>query len=251
MSYSKRHARTYHINDVLQIPKDGVLGLGDEPFPKPHIMDEKMAVLNNFMKKMLEIAGTIHSDLSRALRLDVSHRLEDFHRRDKPSPCLLRMLKYHPQPISERRPPQTPHTDLGSLTILFTQQPGLQVLPKGAKDWSFVEPKAGHAIVKIGDGMSMMANGLFQSCLHRVSPLSGQCMGTRYSMAFLQRAEGYTVLSGLDSPMIPAKSTDAEVQTSGEWLNKKFGVLRAKTHIRKVATGSSLADLMGYLLEST
>lgn len=189
-----------------------------------------MALLQHFMKKMLAATGTIHASLSRALGLDIGQRFEDFHRADQPSPCLLRMLKYHPQAMEERGSPQTPHTDLGSLTILFTEQPGLQVLPKGAPDWSFVEPRAGHAIVNIGDGLSMMTNGLFQSCLHRVSPLPNQCMHTRYSMAYLQRAEAHTRLTGLGSAAIPAASTQAEVLTSGDWLDRKFNMLRAKTH---------------------
>ncbi|KAL9082734.1 MAG: hypothetical protein Q9165_008802 [Trypethelium subeluteriae] len=210
---------------------DGVMALGDEPFSRPPKMDEDMSLLGEYFSKMLTATGAIHSSLSRALKLPVGQRFEDFHRPDQPSPCLLRLLKYHPQPIDERGPPQTPHTDLGSLTILFTKQPGLQVLPKGAQEWTFVEPKVGHAIVNIGDGMSMMTNGLFQSCLHRVSPLPDQCMQTRYSMAYLQRAEAHTRLTGIESPDIPAADNSNEIMTSGEWLNKKFGMLRAKTHV--------------------
>lgn len=207
-----------------------MLGLTNEPFHKPDLITANMEVLQKFMKDMVAATRTIHASLSRAVGLPVGERFEDFHRSDQPSPCLLRMLKYHPQPLQERGAPQTPHTDLGSLTILFTKQPGLQVLPKRAKDWSFVEPKTGHAIVNIGDGLSMMTNGLFQSCLHRVSPLPDQCMQTRYSMAYLQRAEAHTKLSGLKSASIPTAATQAEVLTSGEWLDRKFGMLRAKTH---------------------
>ncbi|KAI9685954.1 MAG: hypothetical protein M1820_010709 [Bogoriella megaspora] len=212
------------------IPKDGALGISNEQFSRPDMIDANMGLVQGFMKHMLTATGTIHASLSKALALDVGQRFEDYHRAAKASPCLLRMLKYHPQPIEERGPPQTPHTDLGSLTILFTKQPGLQVLPKGAHEWAFVEPKSGHAIVNVGDGLSMMTNGLFQSCLHRVSPLPDQSMQTRYSIAYLQRAEAHTRLTGLDSPAIPNRSSDSAVETSGEWLDKKFRMLRAKTH---------------------
>ncbi|KAL9073554.1 MAG: hypothetical protein Q9157_004701 [Trypethelium eluteriae] len=194
-------------------------------------MDENMPLLREFLNKMLLVTSTIHASLSRALKLEVGQRFEDFHRPDQPSPCLLRLLKYHPQPIDERGPPQAPHIDLGSLTILFTKQPGLQVLPKGVQEWSFVESKSGHAIVNIGDSMSVMTNGLFQSCLHRVSPLPDQCMQTRYSMAYLQRAEARTPLTGVEGPDIPVIDKSNEVLTSGEWVNRKFGMLRAETHV--------------------
>ena len=51
--------------------------------------------------------------------------------------------------------PQTAHTDLGSLTLLFTGAPGLQVLTPGSKEWAFVMPKKNCAVVNIGDGKSM------------------------------------------------------------------------------------------------
>ena len=101
---------------------------------------------------------------------------------------------------------------------------------KGADKWEFVEPRAGHAIVDIGDGLSMMTNGLLHSSLHRVGPPPDQPMATRFSFAYLQRAEEHNPLTGLHSPLIPGTGGSAEVLTSGEWLHGKFSVLRAKTH---------------------
>lgn len=201
-------------------------------FSRPQVIQEGMSTLTDFMRAMQLITGTIHNQFSTALGLQPGQRFEDFHRRDQPSPCLLRLLKYHPQPLEERGPPQTPHTDLGTLTVLFTEQPGLQVLPKGAADWTFVEPKPGHAIINIGDGLSMMTNGLLQSCLHRVGPLPNKSMDTRYSFAYLQRAEEHTQLTAVPSSLIPAvksKENGEKILTSGEWLRQKFGMLRAKT----------------------
>lgn len=172
----------------------------------------------------------IYCSLSKTLRLDPTEGFENFHRPGISSPDLLRLLKYHPQPVSERGPPQTPHTDLGSLTFLFTRQPGLQVLPRGKQEWTYVAPKAGHAIINLGDGMSLLSNGLLQSCLHRVAPLPGAAFQTRYSFAYLQRAEDITPMIGLKSGLIPAHETKEAVFTSGEWLQRKFGMLRGATH---------------------
>lgn len=203
-------------------------------------MDTQLPLLADFMRKMEIAAGTIHANLSRALGRPDGQRLEDFHRPNERAPSLLRLLKYHPQPVSERGPPQTPHTDLGSLTILFTTQPGLQVLPRGASGWSFVEPRDGHTIINVGDGLNLMTDGVLQSCLHRVGPLPGQAMDTRYSFAYLQRAEDHTRLAG---PSTQESEERAEILTSGEWLDRKFSMLRAKsTRIeenQRILTGRS------------
>lgn len=207
-----------------------MVGLGDEPFQRPQVMDDQLPLLAEFMRKMEIATGAINRNLSRELGLPIGQRLEDFHRPDQQAPSLLRLLKYHPQPVSERGPPQTPHTDLGSLTVLFTTQPGLQVLPRGASGWSFVEPRDGHAIINVGDGLNLMTDGDLQSCLHRVGPLPGQAMETRYSFAYLQRAEDHTRLAGPRADLKVSEIEERpEILTSGEWLHRKFSMLRAKS----------------------
>jgi isopenicillin N synthase-like dioxygenase len=172
------------------------------------------------MHYMQAFTTTIHSALSDALGVNTKERLELFHREQHPSPCILRLLKYHEQPLAERGAVQTPHTDLGSLTILFTSQPGLQVLPKGSTDaWEFVAPRERCAIVNIGDALAMITGGMLHSSLHRVGPLPNRRMETRYSFAYLQRPEAHTILK-----------TGSEELSSGEWLKRKFGMLRKDTY---------------------
>lgn len=172
---------------------------------------------------MQTITTTIHSALSDTLNITTNKRLEFFHRNTHPSLCILRLLKYHAQPPAERGAVQTPHTDLGSLTVLFITQPGLQVLPKGAAAdaWRFAMPRENCAIVNIGDALAMMTDGVLHSSLHRVGPLPGVSMDTRYSFAYLQRPEEHCVLR-----------VGGEEITSGEWLRRKFGTLRKDTYKR-------------------
>ena len=212
-------------SDTTQIPKNGVLGLGTAPFTAPAVLDPHIDKLQGFMKYMQAFTTIIHRALSDELEISPQERLELFHREESPSPCILRLLKYHTQPATERGVVQTPHTDLGSLTILFTLQPGLQVLPRGeGKDsWQFVTPREHCAIVNIGDVLAMMTNGTLQSSLHRVGPLPGLPMDTRYSFAYLQRPEEHVILK----PTGP----EGEAITSGEWLRRKFGMLRKDTFV--------------------
>lgn len=58
------------------------------------------------------------------------------HRKARVLLCPLRLLKYYAQHFHEPGPPQTAHTNLGSLTVLFSKHSGLQVLQKGAGEWS-------------------------------------------------------------------------------------------------------------------
>ncbi|KAL5119261.1 hypothetical protein ACEQ8H_002748 [Pleosporales sp. CAS-2024a] len=206
------------------IPKDGVLETGNVSFARPAIIDSQLGLLEVFMSYMQRFTTAIHSALSDGLELEPQRRLESFHRAEQSSPCILRLLKYHAQPVAERGAVQVPHTDLGSLTILFTSQPGLQVFPKGGSpdSWRFVWPKEGCAIVNIGDALSMMTGAVLHSSLHRVGPLPNLAMDTRFSFAYLQRPEEHTVLTTAG----PA----GEEITSGEWLRRKFGMLRKDTH---------------------
>ena len=211
----------------------------------------------------------ILSSLSSSLDLTSECSLTNLHRSNAPSPDILRLLHYIAQPELEIGSPQVAHTDLGSLTLLFTKSPGLQVWQHS--DWAFVVPKTNCAIINIGDGTSrllrsnyvtssisflasdlwlaktigtrllmpgifpgltMLTGGLLHSCLHRVSPFPGQAMKERYSIAYLQRAEDdvkMKALSRFDAVHDRNSQYDQDAYSSREWLEKKFGVLRRQT----------------------
>ena len=155
------------------------------------------------------------------------------HRTHLSTPDLIRLLKYRALPVSERGASHIPHTDLGSMTFLYTRQPGLEILSPRTSAWESVEPHAKHAIVNLGDGLVLLSNGYFHSCLHRVKAPLGRAMQERYSFAYFLRAEDET-------PMRPVKALQAlttgresdqeeEVPTSAEWLQKKYLSLRGST----------------------
>lgn len=183
------------------------------------------------------------------MSVPAGQRFEDCQGINNPSPDILRLLKYH----ANERPssvPQTPHTDLGSLTFVFSDTPGLQVLPPSVtqtagayaeSDWLYVEPRAGHAVVNVGDCLTIMTNGVLKSALHRVGPVSGCEMPERYSMAYLMRPEDRTILRPVDSPLVPVASGKPEdYMTSGAWISKKFKALRGQKdagNIDQILTG--------------
>lgn len=55
-------------------------------------------------------------------------------------------------------------------------------------------------------------------------------MSTRYSFAYLMRAEDNTPLTGLESDLIPPSDPGVHVFTGAEWLQRKYGTLRLETY---------------------
>ena len=103
------------------------------------------------------VLSLLLSSLSTSLNLLHENSLSTLHRANVASPDIIRLLHYIPQPATETGHPQTPHTDLGSLTILFSESAGLQVLKPQSEKWAFVLPKPNCAVVNIGDGGSLSA----------------------------------------------------------------------------------------------
>ncbi|KAL5360651.1 hypothetical protein BJX96DRAFT_165318 [Aspergillus floccosus] len=214
--------------ETYAIPKSGILGLeGHQDFSRPAIIDKYMGTLRDFTQTVHSIADTVNESLSAALQMPQSANLRLYHRLDAPSSDIVRLLKYQPQPMQQRGAPHAAHTDLGTLTFLFTKQPGLQICPPGTDDWMWVLPMEGHAIVNLGDAMSLLTNGYLRPCVHKVGPLPNQPMPTRYSFAYMLRPEDQAPMTGPKTSFIPPRDPNQPIFTAAEWLEKKFKVLRS------------------------
>ncbi|MCJ1319190.1 hypothetical protein MMC15_004523 [Xylographa vitiligo] len=200
----------------------------------PLLLQTSLPLLTTLTDNFQAILTTLLTSLSTSLLLPSSATLQSFHRPLHPSSSILRLLHYHPLPAAERGPPQTPHTDLGTLTLLFSQLPGLQVLRPGpAAEWAYVLPQPNCAIVNVGDALAL---------------LTGRAMARRFSVAYLQRAEDQTKLVPVQSPLMEERTrkekgvveskSEEDGVTSGEWLRKKFSVLRGEKVDEGVLTGS-------------
>ena len=126
----------------------------DFPFASPSLLTQRLPCLATFSTQTQEILALLLSSLSSSLNLSPSASLTELHRSNAHSLDILRLLHYLPQPPYETGVPQAAHTDLGSLTLLFSDLPGLQISLPGSKDWAFVVPRPDCAIVNVGDGTS-------------------------------------------------------------------------------------------------
>ncbi|KAG2128240.1 hypothetical protein DEU56DRAFT_872694 [Suillus clintonianus] len=123
------------------------------------------------------------------------------------------------------------HTDSGSLTFLYNRLGGLQVLPPGHNEWSYIRPIPGHAICNIGDALSLFSGGILQSNIHRVVPPPGaQAEYERWSLAFFTRPGNSKVLRALvESSHIIAEAVKRQPDrnfetgsTAVEWFARRI-----------------------------
>lgn len=135
----------------------------------------------------------------------------------------LRLL-YYP-PVCPNLADQTkqitrcaPHTDYGSLTLLFQDQhPGLQVLsPSGT--WMKIKPLPDHLLINIGDMMEVWTGGRLKATYHRVTADHTDGLHhSRLSMAFFVHPDQDIVVSPLDGENEAYKSV-----FPSNYLKKKF-----------------------------
>jgi isopenicillin N synthase-like dioxygenase len=116
------------------------------------------------------------------------------------------------------------HTDIGTLsTLLFTEQWRLQLQRPGSDEWDFVAPRDGHAIVNVGDSLRFLSEKKFNSCLHRVIPVTSN--EDRYSIAyFFLRPENETRFKDIEGRKVKAVEC--------QWHDDKY-VMFAEPHDRQ------------------
>lgn len=180
----------------------------------PHVVDENSGLFETFMSEAHEVTDCILSTLSQSLRLP--YDLKDCHRKDKPSAANMAMLQYLTWGSSNEQIGNMAHTDMGTLTVVFSQSDGLQAMLPGDREWSFIPPRVGHAVVNVGDSLHFLSNGALASSLHRVVPPPDSNGQDKFSVIYFLR------------PEFDAKFTthDGKEMNSIEWHNQKYALFR-------------------------
>lgn len=144
--------------------------------------------LLDFMHKAHEITMMMCSRLSDEMGLTGPERFETYHADESPTLTNLAWLRYPKyDAISPDTVGHNKHTDIGSLTLLFAKQWGLQILSPDSKTWAFVQPRAGHAVVNVGDSLHFPSGRRLASVVHRVIPVNEKQEEDRYSIAYFLR----------------------------------------------------------------
>lgn len=209
------------------LSQDDILG-NTAPLPKASTLDFNHNTLKSYLQTSNSIVSLLCQHLDAHLRLPLG-TLSSRQRPTHSSGSIIRMLKYPPQPVSDRRTSLFGHTDIGTVTLLFNVLGGLQILPPGyenkEENWRYVKPELGCAIVNLGDTMREWTGGILKSNLHRVTYAPGeQGSCTRYSVAYLARPEGGASMKrlALKGSLIEAVEGEEEVEvTADEWVQRK------------------------------
>ncbi|KAL1888821.1 hypothetical protein Sste5346_009299 [Sporothrix stenoceras] len=201
--------------EMLKVSRDEIQH--DSPrIPSPVKNSGDLQILENAIGSCNTVTKVILSALSTSLGLTGAGRFENAHRNERSSTTTLSMMHYLPLAdlAGQNRLGHQKHTDISTLTLLFTEQWGLQVRPPGGacgtREMGFVAPKPGCAFVHVGDSLRFASGHKFQSCIHRVVPFNPT--EHRYSVAYFLRAEDDTLF--VDS--------EGRAVTAAQWHDEKF-----------------------------
>lgn len=194
-----------------------------------YVVAEYREALAQLTSTCLDMAQLMYKAFSIAFDLPSSDSFESCHTLGTSPLDLLRLLKY-PNAIGDATfgIPQLAHSDMGSLTFLFTGSPRLQILPSGTKMWRNVLPVPGHAIVNFGDAMKILSGGKIESVSHRVVTVPGKQVRDRCSFAFLVRPKLTAQMAALPRFRSEMEVEDKVPMTCEEWVSMRFSQLRAK-----------------------
>lgn len=107
----------------------------------PTSSNRTQCLLESFIVSAHSVVTINHRSLERDLHLPKS-TLTDKHRLREWSEDMIRIIKAPPQPVDNRGLTIGQQTDFGSVTVLFNQLGGLQILPPGADaEWCYVKPR--------------------------------------------------------------------------------------------------------------
>jgi len=135
--------------------------------------------MHEYWNSILDLHHKLLRLIALSLELD-ENAFSDIHQENWGT---IRLNHYPENP--ERTAVCGAHTDFGTVTILFQQSSGLEVLNRKSRQWIPVEASEDIAIVNFGDSMMKMTNDRLVSTMHRVRGTSHK----RFSAAYFGHAD--------------------------------------------------------------
>lgn len=162
------------------------------------------------------ITTTLLSCLSDLLK--PATRFEDYHRGNEASQSTMMYFRYAKQSKeNDSGVGHNMHTDLGTLTLLYCEQWGLQVYNQTSNTWAYVVPKPGLYVINVGDALRFISGNQLLSALHRVVPVPGHETEYRYSTAYFLRPENEAKFQTSENTFVSAL----------DWHDCKYNIFKA------------------------
>ena len=178
MSLDKKMLQPHNMNGLGYIPTNrlrrGVTVTKESYTYIPNKISSPFEeTFNNYYTSMNNIARDIFIDVMNSINVS-QDKYNDIICK---SSGTLSILHYPEIIMNKNMVGISPHTDWGLLTILYTDNKGLQVNINGK--WIEIPCKKDHFIINIADMIEILTNGKYKSTIHRV-------MNTceKYSLAF-------------------------------------------------------------------
>ncbi|QSZ28661.1 hypothetical protein DSL72_003160 [Monilinia vaccinii-corymbosi] len=194
--------------ELYGISRDDIFG-ASEPLPNPSCIERSRPQLRAYIEQANGVVEILLGHFEKHLRLPPG-TFSKLQPMTEPSGSVLRMLKYEPQPPHDRRTAMMGHTDITTLTLLFSTTGGLQILNEDAdphleSSWTYIKPQPSTCIVNLGDAMVEWTGGILRSAMHRVASAPGdQASVTRYVVGYFARPAGNVLMKPLAAPEYPS-----------------------------------------------
>lgn len=200
--------------------------LQDSPFPGPKVLQDSKSLIIETQEHLGVLSRSIVETLSRSLDITGSDSLLRFHPKTVSAPTDLEVLKYLPYTPGAEKVGHIPHTDLGSLSMVFSEVGGLQVFHPIKEEWMFVPPKPGHAVCNIGDSLQSFSGDVLRSSLHRVVPHAQYSEKIRQSVIHFLRPDEKADIIG----------PDGKTWKVADWNSMKHNQFYERKHSLDVVT---------------
>lgn len=142
----------------------------------------KRQTIEDFKASCYDLSISIMSCFAVKLGMGNSH-FTDVHQHKDPG-NVLKFIKY---PRFEQQPEGVPrlseHTDWGSITFVFTEQPGLEIRDP-SNEWFEIPAVPGGVVVNIGDALSLWSKKSLKSTMHRISWKNLDVSQDRFSVVY-------------------------------------------------------------------
>ncbi|MCJ1391740.1 hypothetical protein MMC18_004605 [Xylographa bjoerkii] len=206
-------------NETIKITSEALA----KPLLLPDVVSENLELFKRFNAACHSITIELLICLSDALGLQGEERYENSHRKGLPANRCLNFFRYPKKSMDEGKFGQNKHTDNGTLTLLLTEQLGLQVFSVKTQAWENVAPIPGHAVINVADTLRFLSGRRLRSAVHRVIPVFEPSQQNRFSIGYFLRAEDDKVL----------ESSDGALMTAREWHDQKYVNYKASHDVQR------------------
>jgi isopenicillin N synthase-like dioxygenase len=166
----------------MKIPRDELQA--GQPL-LPAIFEANRDLLLEFTDGLNRACRVMLSCISATLDLPPNKSLNSYHEETESSESGLKFIA-EPTLAQLSDVGDNLHTDGGTFTVVFCEKPGLQAFFPSLRQWAFIAPTEGCALVNVGNALARFSGGRLHSPQHRVTQIEDGAEERFYLSYFLR-----------------------------------------------------------------